>query len=102
MELSSRDYQEKRSFIRMKLDCPAKITVSDDEDFTGVCSNLSGGGMLLVLDNPIEVGSECVVRISSHFGHGPMLKARTRVNRAISYNGKCHAGLSILELLDHH
>jgi c-di-GMP-binding flagellar brake protein YcgR len=101
VELSTRNYHEKRSFIRMKLDCPAQVTCIND-DFSGVCSNLSGGGMLLVLEKPVEVGNECVVRISSHFGHGPMLKARAKVNRAISYQGKCHAGLSIIELLDQH
>lgn len=99
MELSTRNYQEKRSFIRMKLDCPAKIALHD-EDFAGVCSNLSGGGMLLVLDAPIEIGTECIVSISSHFGHGPMLRARTKVIRALTCAGKCHAGLTITELLD--
>jgi hypothetical protein len=99
MELSTRNYQEKRSFIRMKLDCPAKIALPDDE-FTGVCSNLSGGGMLLVLDTPLTTGTECIVSISSHFGHGPMLRAKTKVIRAMSCDGKCHAGLSIVELLD--
>ncbi|HMU67500.1 MAG TPA: PilZ domain-containing protein [Cellvibrionaceae bacterium] len=99
MELSTRNYQEKRSFIRMKLDCPAKILL-ESEELTGVCSNLSGGGMLLVLDAPINLGTECVVSISSHFGHGPMLRAKTKVIRAMSCDGKCHAGLSIVELLD--
>ncbi|MFO1369872.1 MAG: PilZ domain-containing protein [Marinagarivorans sp.] len=99
MELSTRNYQEKRSFIRMKLDCPAKIAHLDEE-FAGVCSNLSGGGMLLVLDKSIEIGTEYVVSISSHFGHGPMLRAKTKVIRAMSCDGKCHAGLSIEELLD--
>ncbi|MEY4590336.1 MAG: hypothetical protein RL497_2412 [Pseudomonadota bacterium] len=101
MELSTRSYQEKRSFIRMKLDCPAQITVAN-EDFGGICSNLSGGGMLLVLENPVDVGSECVVRIASHFGHGPMLKARAKINRSHAQEGRYHAGLSIIELLDQH
>lgn len=100
MEMSTRDYQEKRSFIRMKLECPALISLPG-EDRDSLCSNLSGGGMLLVLDEPIEVGSEHVVCIKSHFGHGPMLTAKTRVIRSEIYNEKCHAGLSILELLEH-
>lgn len=99
MELSTRNYQEKRSFIRMKLDCPAKIAL-ENEECTGVCSNLSGGGMLMVLDTPVAIGTECVVSISSHFGHGPMLRAKAKVIRAMSCDGKCHAGLSILTLLD--
>ncbi len=99
MELSTRNYQEKRSFIRMKLDCPARIGLEEDQ-ITGICSNLSGGGMLLVLDNPIDIGTVCVVSISSHFGHGPMLKAKAKVIRAMNSDGRCHAGLSIVELLD--
>jgi hypothetical protein len=101
MELSTRQYQEKRNFIRMRLDCPALLHI-DDRALKGLCSNLSGGGMLLIVDERIEVGSECAVNISSHFGHGPMLKARTRVIRALgSSDNKYHLGLAIIELLDH-
>lgn len=100
MELSTRHYQEKRNFIRMKLDCPAVLQFSD-KIYKGLCSNLSGGGMLLIIDEGADVGSECTISISSHFGHGPMLKAKTRVIRALNYDNKYHLGLSIIELLDH-
>jgi c-di-GMP-binding flagellar brake protein YcgR len=101
MELSTRNYQEKRSFIRMKLDCPA-VVKSSGEDIKGLCSNLSGGGMLLILDKAIAAGSECVVCISSHFGHSPMLQAKARVIRALTCDGQCHVGLSIVELMGQH
>jgi hypothetical protein len=99
MELSARSYQEKRNFIRMRIDSPAAL-VAGERAINGICINLSGGGMLVALEEPLDSGQECEITISSAFGHSPMLRAKTRVNRVMSEGGQVLLGLEIAELLN--
>ncbi len=101
MNLASRVYSEKRNFIRMQVDTPVRLSLTaDDEEVTGVCHDLSGGGMLVELEKPLPAGTECLAVISSRHGHSPMLKARTRVSRVDSGpQDNCLLGLEIIELL---
>lgn len=105
IEYASREYQEKRNYIRMKINAPAAITlVANGVSLTGLCSDLSGGGMLIEIDEVLPVGTETEITISSAHGHSPMLKARATVMRIISQpdaNGQpCRLGMEIVEVLN--
>lgn len=102
MSLASRAYSEKRNFIRMRVDSPVDIQLSDNAtELTGQCSDLSGGGMSVEVDRALPVGTEMQIVLSSGHGHNPMLKARARVARVIAGpNESCTLGLEIVELLN--
>jgi c-di-GMP-binding flagellar brake protein YcgR len=104
MSVLSRDYQEKRNFIRMKIDTPADIIVeSDGSSHEGVCRDLSGGGMLVELANALPVGTSVVVKIQSSHGHAPMLEAVSQVTRVETNLGDeaspCLLGMQITEVI---
>ena len=104
MNLASKDYSEKRNFIRMKVDTPVNIkVVSGEEEYEGICRDLSGGGLLVELSAPLPVGTLADVSITSSHGHNPMLQAKVRVNRVESQpeasTHPCLLGMEILELI---
>lgn len=104
MNLANRDYQEKRSFIRMKVDTPISVTIGDGATLTGTCHNLSGGGMLISVPEILPLGAELEVAVTSHHGHNPMLVASTKVIRVLSQPDTvakpCYIGLEILNILE--
>ena len=50
--MTFRNYDEKRDFIRMKMDTEVTLALDETQNVTGFCRDLSGTGML------IEVGQE--------------------------------------------
>lgn len=105
MNSANREFQEKRNFIRMKIDTPADVELLDgDTKAQGICRDLSGGGMLVELDSALPVGAEVRVRISSGHGHAPMLEALTEVTRVVAQPGSesspCLLGLEIKDVLN--
>lgn len=101
MNLASRNYQEKRSFIRMKVETPVAVQLHPQKRLQGTCHNLSGGGMLISLEEPLPLDQELEVTVSSNHGHNPMLRALTRVCRLPQTSGaRFLAGLEIVALLD--
>ena len=78
----SRDYEEKRDFIRMQLDCPAQCTDQrTGEQFTGHARDLSGKGLCLDLDRSLPPGTLLEVRIEPHKAVVPPLHATVEVVR---------------------
>lgn len=101
MNLAGRNYEEKRNFIRMKVDTLADVRLDPLRQWTGKCHNLSGGGMLISLAEPLPLGMELEVTVSSSHGHNPVLKALTRVCRVNTLKPQeCRVGLKILTLLE--
>ena len=100
MSSIDRAYDEKRNFIRMQINTPAQVSLeSNGENFSGVCKDLSGGGMLVELEKAVPVGDEVEVTISSPHGHSPMLKALTKVTRVSGGPGeKYTVGLEIVAM----
>jgi len=98
----NRNYNEKRNFIRMKIDTPADVVIErQGEKIQGVCRDLSGGGMLIESPETLDIGLELVVKLASHHLDSPMLKARALVARVQeNRNGGFTLGLEILEMLD--
>lgn len=66
MALSERSYEEKRGFIRMRVDTMVTFTrVDAKERYEGRCRNLSGAGMLLETEKKLEIGDCLRVSIPS-------------------------------------
>lgn len=78
-----RPYDEKRNYIRMRVNTEATLKRDDGQVFTGHCHNLSGGGALLELEKPETVDSALEITINSPHGHSPMFSALGKVVRSI-------------------
>ena len=98
-----RDFNEKRDFIRMKIDTPVEMIISrGGESSQGLCLDLSGGGMRIKVEKNKEmcIGTELKVTLSSDAGHNPMLKATAVVTRVEKSNDSyCILGLEIQQML---
>ncbi len=86
MDLVTRNFEEKRDFIRMNVNCDATVTTADGQRKQGYCSNLSGGGALLKLDKALSVNESIVLTINSQYGHAPVFSAEAKVVRATAAN----------------
>lgn len=82
MTSDKRNYEEKRDFIRMTVDTPADIIVSNGtQKIHGTCRDLSGGGMQIELPVALTIDALTEVSISSSHGHEPVLHVEARVTR---------------------
>jgi len=79
------DYLEQRSFPRMDIECPAQFRVAGAANTTGaIVKNLSGGGMLMWIDDKIEVGARLSIEILPGKAITPPLSAEVEVIRTYS------------------
>lgn len=69
-----RNVEEKRDFIRMKVECQA-IIQTDEGSLEATCIDLSSSGMQLRTDAPLEVGQDIQVEITSKHSQLSSLKA---------------------------
>lgn len=100
----NRNYNEKRDFIRMKVDTPANIVIANDgKPIKGICRDLSGGGMLIELDSVLPIGTIAEISIASAHGHEPMLRVQAEVTRVVAEPDQeekpCLLGLQIKKVL---
>ncbi|MCC5856468.1 MAG: PilZ domain-containing protein [Idiomarina sp.] len=92
---------DKRDFLRMRVEAPIDITLLDQSDshtVTGVCHDLSATG--LSFDAPIEVteGSEVLVVVGKG-GPLPPLEARVKIVRSEQLeSGQWSLGGQIIEM----
>ena len=105
MALSNRNYEEKRNYIRMKVNTPIELDLvgSSQASIVGTCKNLSGGGMLIEAPMVIPIGAEIRVAINAKHCNGPMLRALTKVNRvdnSLSSSNKYCIGLEVVKMLN--
>lgn len=102
MNRVSQNEDDKRDFIRMKIDTPAEVIIhSKGKRLKGICRDLSGGGMSIETRIGLHIGTELEVKLSSNYGENPMLRARAQVARVQrSQSGRFTLGLEILEMLD--
>ena len=76
------DYSEKRSFHRMAMDCPARIRLHGNDQAKGaIVKDLSGGGVLLWLDQAMHEGDVFDITIEPGTDLTPALDARVKVVR---------------------
>jgi hypothetical protein len=84
MILSDRSYDEKRNFIRMKVDTMVTFTRAESKErYEGRCRNLSGAGMLLETQKKLEMGERVRVTIPSEGPDFSPLEAIVEVVRVI-------------------
>lgn len=101
MGFLSRDYTEKRSFIRMQVGSAIEIKTETGDNYKGKCIDLSGGGMLIEIDQALEVNTQITASVVSQHGHSPTLQAECSVAR-VEQTGKnaYFLGLEIQEVLN--
>ena len=76
------DYEEKRNFPRMTLNCEASVTDPETgQAFTTMVINLSGGGALFNAEQDFRVGALLDLRVESATHDRPPFEARIKVIR---------------------
>lgn len=90
-----RAYNEKRGFIRMRIDAPVQVEAGASR-FTARCKDLSGSGMLVAAAQPLEVGQEVNLTIDQEGGNRLPFRATASVARCEAQPGSDYIiGLSI-------
>lgn len=100
MSASDRSFDEKRDFIRMKINSVVKITHAGT-DYQAVCKDLSGAGISILSDTEIAPGETVDLMIEQEGdGHLPF-QATAQVSRVEpGESGKFVIGLAIKEIAD--
>jgi hypothetical protein len=94
------DYSEKRDFPRMCIDCAASFRVDGSEQVaTAIAKDLSGGGLLLRIENELPTGSRLNVEIRPGKNITPPLYAVAEVVRCAEGEGEFLAACSIVTML---
>ena len=77
-----RDYDEKRDFIRINIDCDMSYRVAGKNEMdTAKVTNLSGRGMMFITDSELEMESIIEVKINPEKTITPPLHANVRIVR---------------------
>jgi len=96
---TSRNYSEKRDFIRMPINAEAVIQLADEtEERRCVCHNLSAAGMLLEINRSLPAGTVFMAELPSQTPGFKALTARVSVTRCIEYGDRFLIGVHIDEL----
>ncbi len=100
MTINERTYNEKRDFIRMKIN--SQLTIRQGgQDYQGVCRDLSGAGMSVESEQSFAVGSELEVSIAQQGETHLPFNATAEVSRVEARDeGLFSIGLSIKEIRD--
>ena len=91
-------YEEKRNFIRMRVETPLTLTLGD-RTLSCVCIDLSGTGMCIESKDPLQIGDEAVAFLPSYQNKFAPLNACIRINRAMEDGDTYTYGAEIIELL---
>ena len=99
MSALDRSYEEKRDFIRMRVNSPITIK-HNGNTHTGICKDLSGTGLLVETDATLSIDDECIVNIEQEDETRRGFHAEVKVNRVDSNgDGNNSIGFSITEIL---
>ncbi len=76
------EYDEKRNYIRMNVDCDIDYkTIDSDQKKSGVCTSLSGAGLSFIADSPYEPGIAMDVCVKPKNSVTPPMSALIEVVR---------------------
>jgi hypothetical protein len=94
------DYDEKRDYIRMEVDCEITYKLADSDTFkTGRCNSLSGAGVSFIADKPYDTGLAMEINIIPKISVTPSMTAFIEVVRSIPHNdGSFEVAASIKSL----
>ncbi len=82
MNRGERNYDEKRDFYRMAVDCTVTYQVrGTSQAGQGICRNLSAGGVLMEISDPLEAGAGIEIRIEPQSSITGALEALAQVIR---------------------
>jgi len=98
-----REYDEKRDFIRVDVDCEILFRETDSEtEETGHVANLSGRGMMFIADRELKKESIVEVKIKPSNVLTPPLHANVRVVRVVKqrHHDGYEIGAVIKEICD--
>jgi hypothetical protein len=78
------DYDEKRDYIRMDVDCDLTYKLADSDDFkTGRCTSLSGAGVSFIADSSYDTGIAMEINVQPQNSITPAMTAFIEVVRSI-------------------
>lgn len=78
------EYDEKRDFIRMEVDCEINFKLVDSpETKRGRCSSLSGSGVSFLADTPYDIGLAMEINILPQNPVTPPMTAFIEIVRCI-------------------
>jgi hypothetical protein len=95
MSSTSRDYSEKRDFIRMQISTNCQMQYKENI-FSANCLDLSSRGALIESTQALEISSEVTLIIDSGGGEIPPLHAQATILRIVRQaEDTYHYGVSI-------
>lgn len=98
MSSIDRTYNEKRDFIRMRINSHVAIR-HNGNDYQGICKDLSGAGMLVETEHPFVAGDKLEVKIEPKGENHLPFSATAEVQRVeAGANDKLTIGLAITEI----
>ena len=99
--LSRGDYEEKRDFARMGMECPATFRIDGEGTIHhAVASDLSATGLQLKCSDAVVEGAVVMVEMTPEQAIVPPLQAKAEVVRCSENgSGSYQLGLKILEML---
>lgn len=78
------EYDEKRNYIRMEVDCDILYKLMDsNEEFKGVCTTISGSGVSFITDQNFEPGIAMEIKILPKSATTPPMNAFIEVVRSM-------------------
>lgn len=96
MSTADRDYDEKRDFIRMRMNAQAHIFVDGEAaPLNALCQDFSAVGMSLIMDKPLPIGSVIRVVIESPNEQLSSLDAQAEVVRCDAEGSQYRHGVEI-------
>lgn len=94
------DYEEKRDFARMGMECPASFQIEGDETIKkGMATDLSATGLCLSSDEALGMGVIVKVVVKPDRSIVSPLKARAEVVRCDKASYGYSIGLKVLEIM---
>ncbi len=102
MALPQNLHNEKRSFIRLKIDTMVTFTITggSSERYQGRCKNISGAGLLIETEKKLKVGTRISVTVPSENSEFSNLNTTAEVIRcnALRDQHKFEIGLVIKQV----
>jgi hypothetical protein len=81
------EYDEKRGYPRMAIECPASFEIVGEEGGGAIVKNLSGGGVLMWVERQLEPGVELTIEVRPISDITPPMCAVVRVLRCSPVDG---------------
>ena len=83
------EYDEKRNYIRMNVDCELTYKrVDSGETFRGNCTSISGSGVSFIAEHRFELGTALEINIVPKNSITPPMTAFIEVVRALPVEGE--------------